>query len=175
MPSRKAQAAVIGDSDAPAEICSLAEAIGTMLARHGITLITGGGSGVMEAAGKGARNAAGITVGIIPGDSDMDANPSCSVVIPTGLGHARNIVTVLAGDFVIALGGAAGTMSEICFAWIHGKPILALENCDGWAARVASTRLDHRRPDPIIACKDLPELEEETLALCRKMGLEFIE
>ena len=140
---RAPQATLIGSSDASAETCSEAEAIGAMLAHLGITVITGGCGGVMEAASRGAREANGLTVGIIPSADMGEGNAWCSVVIASGLGHARNLLTSLSGDFLIALGGAAGTLSEICFAWMHGRPILTLKGSGGWADELAGRALDH--------------------------------
>ena len=156
---RRPQAAVIGDSDTPPDICSVAEQIGEMLGRLGIIVITGGRGGVMEAACRGALKAGGTTVGILPTSELNDANPWCSVVIPTGLGHARNVVNVLAGDFVIALGGSAGTLSEVCFAWIHGKPILTVKGCDAWLGKTG-TELDDRGTSSINVCEDIESLKK---------------
>jgi uncharacterized protein (TIGR00725 family) len=135
-----------------------------MLARLGITVVTGGRGGVMEAACRGALRAGGTTIGILPTSEMSDANAWCSVVIPTGFGHARNVVNVLAGDFVIALGTSAGTLSEVCFAWIHGRPILTVTGCDGWLEKVG-TELDHRGTSSIIECADIDELEKKVIAL----------
>jgi uncharacterized protein (TIGR00725 family) len=171
---RKAQATVVGDSDAPATTVEIAEEVGALLAKHGIVVVTGGRSGVMEAACRGAMKAGGLTVGIIPTEEHADANPWCTIVVPTGLSHARNALTVLAGDFVIALGGAAGTLSEISLAWIYNKPILTLQGSGGWADKLAGTSIDHRRTEPIISCSTLEQLESETLSICRKLNLEVV-
>lgn len=157
--TRRPQATVIGDSDAPPDLCSTAEQIGEMLARLGITVITGGRGGVMEAVCRGATKAGGTTVGILPSSEMNDANPWCSVVIPTGLGHARNVVNVLSGDLVIALGSSAGTLSEVCFAWIHGRPILTVKGYDRWLTN-SGTELDHRGTSSIIECADLESLRK---------------
>jgi len=167
---RRPQATVIGDSDASLEACKTAEMIGELLAKYGIAVITGGRTGIMEYACKGARKAGGLTIGILPSDNVNDANDWCTVVIPTGFGHARNVLTVLAGDFVVALGGAAGTLSEICFAWIYNKPILTLKGFEGWSERLGGTKLDHRRSEAIIVCKDLNELGKEILVICKKLN-----
>ena len=166
---RRRQATVIGDSDAPPEMCSVAEQIGEMLAGLGITVITGGRGGVMEAACRGAVKAGGTTVGILPSSEMNDANPWCSVVIPTGLGHARNVVNVLAGDFVIALGGSAGTLSEVCFAWINGKPILTVKGCDAWLGKIG-TELDDRGTSSIKVCEDLESLKEAVMLSVTNMS-----
>jgi len=165
--SRRPQATVIGDSDASPELCAVAEQVGDMLARLGITVVTGGRGGVMEAACRGASRAGGTTVGILPSPEMNDANPWCGVVIPTGLGAARNVVNVLAGDFVIALGRSAGTLSEVCFAWMHGKPILTLKGFDGWLEKTSS-ELDHRRSSTIIECSDLEELGSVVSRICNE-------
>lgn len=166
---RRPQAAVIGDSDAPPELCGVAEQIGEMLGRLGITVVTGGRGGVMEAACRGAARAGGMTVGILPSSEMSDANQWCGVVIPTGLGHARNVVNVLAGDFVIALGGSAGTLSEVCFAWIHGKPILTLKGCDGWLAKTGN-ELDQRSTSSIIECADVDATKQAVISICDSLS-----
>ncbi|MCS6951633.1 MAG: TIGR00725 family protein [Bryobacterales bacterium] len=158
-PPRPRQVTVIGDSDPPAATVQAAERVGAMLARLGLTLVTGGLGGVMEAASRGARSAGGLVVGILPSHRLEDANPWCTVVVPTGLGHARNALTVLAADLVIALGGGAGTLSEICFAWIHGRPILLLEGYGGWSDRLGGAPLDHRGTSRLQVCRSLEELE----------------
>ena len=98
---RPLQALVIGPSSAGRETLRVAEDIGRLLAARGITLVTGGRGGVMEAASRGAHQVGGLVVGILPGAGLEGANPWCTVVIPTGLGHARNAVNALAGDLVI--------------------------------------------------------------------------
>jgi uncharacterized protein (TIGR00725 family) len=158
---------VAGDSDAPPEACRVAEQVGALLARLGVTVITGGRGGAMEAACRGAREAGGLAVGLLPGESASEANAWCDVVIPTGLGHARNALTVLAGDFVVAVGASAGTLSEICLAWIHGKTVLTVRGVGGWAERLASTPLDGRGGSRIIVCEDLDRLRREIEARLR--------
>lgn len=132
-----------------------------MLARLGFVLITGGGPGIMEYASRGAQSSGGTTVGILPTSDPDGANSWCSVIIPTGLGHARNALTVLSADAVIAIGGSAGTLSELCFAWMYQKPIFSLAGFGGWADKLSSSPIDHRRRDSITMCKDVKALERE--------------
>lgn len=157
--ARRPQAVVIGDGDAAPAVLRLAEATGVLLAQLGVTAVTGGRTGVMEAASRGAAGAGGLSVGILPSADFDDANPWCSVVIPTGLGHARNAVTALAGDFVVVIGGGAGTLSEIAFAWMHARPILVLAGTGGWADAATSRPPDLRQTSTITACADLTALE----------------
>lgn len=156
---RPLQAAVIGDANPPAETVALAEQVGHMLARMGITVISGGLGGVMEGVSRGARQAGGWVVGIVPSHRLDEANPWCNVVLPTGMGHARNVLTVLAGDFVVAIGGGAGTLSELCFAWIHGRPIFTLQGSGGWADRLGEQPLDHRASSTIRRCATVSDLQ----------------
>lgn len=160
MSQRPLQVCLIGPSEAPPATLAAAEAIGVALAQRDITLITGGRGGVMEAASRGAHRAGGVTVGILPGRHHRDANPWCTVVIPTGLGDARNSLTALAGDLIIAIGGAAGTLSEISLGWVHGKAILGLTGYGGWTDELAGTSIDHRARPPIQRCGDLDSLLE---------------
>jgi uncharacterized protein (TIGR00725 family) len=97
-----------------------------MLAGLGYTVICGGGSGIMEAVCRGARNGGGRTVGILPGDNAGDANRFVDTVIVTGMGTSRNRIIALSGGVVIAVGGKYGTLSEIAFALQAGKPVCAI-------------------------------------------------
>lgn len=169
--TRRPQALVIGDSDAAAEQLRLADAVGALIARLGMTLVTGGRGGVMEAASRSAAIAGATVVSIVPSAQMEDANPWSSVVIPTGLGHARNAVTALAGDLAIVIGGGAGTLSEIAFAWIHGRPILALSGSGGWADATATSPPDARRSSTLTHCPDLAALENAIRGVCRERGL----
>jgi uncharacterized protein (TIGR00725 family) len=118
--------AVIGGDPAPQQALALAEAVGREIATRGHMLICGGRSGVMEAACKGASEAGGATIGVLP-DSDRSAmNPFVSIPIVTGLGRARNLVITLTAYAVIAVDGGYGTLSEIAFALQHGKPVAGL-------------------------------------------------
>jgi uncharacterized protein (TIGR00725 family) len=168
---RQPQAVVIGDSDAEASLLQLAEAVGGLLARLGLTVITGGRGGVMEAASHGAAAAGGLTIGITPSPHMGEANPWCSVVIPTGMGHARNAVTALAGDLLIVIGGGAGTLSELALAWIHERPILTLAHSGGWAEAIAHHPPDRRGTSVITPCSDLAALEAAIRCVCDERGL----
>jgi uncharacterized protein (TIGR00725 family) len=152
--SRAPQVVVIGDSRAPRPTLRTAEAIGRSIAELGATLVTGGRGGVMAAASRGARRAGGSVIGIVPSTAMDEGNRWCSVVIPTGLGHARNALTALAGDVVVAIGGGAGTLSELAFAWMHGRPIIVVEGSGGWADALARRGIDTRRSSTITAVAD---------------------
>ena len=119
------QIAVIGAVTSDDEEEHAAEDAGRLIAMAGAVLICGGRGGVMEAACRGAVGAGGVTVGILPGDV-CDANPFCTVIIPTGLGIARNAVVVSAARAIIAVGGAYGTLSEIAMALKLGRPVYGI-------------------------------------------------
>jgi len=127
MVERRMQIAVSGAGRCSEPVWQLAEEVGREIARHGAVLICGGLGGVMEAAARGARAAGGLTVGILPSYDSASANAWLDVVIPTGLGHARNVVVVASGDAVIALPGEQGTASEIALALKLQRCVIALE------------------------------------------------
>ncbi len=135
MPSRSApRIAVIGGSSAPPEVLRGAEAVGRELARAGAELVCGGLGGVMEAACRGAREAGGFTIGILPGEDRREANAWVSCAIPTGLGHFRNFLVVRAADGVIALPGASGTLSEAAMAITLGRRVVTVAgDAKGWS------------------------------------------
>jgi uncharacterized protein (TIGR00725 family) len=115
--------AVIGPGDEPTVA---AAEVGRLLAERGAMLVCGGRGGAMEAACRGAKEADGLTVGILPGSDRSGANPFVDVVLPTGLGEARNALVVGAADVVIAIGGGYGTLSEIALALKAGKRVIGL-------------------------------------------------
>jgi uncharacterized protein (TIGR00725 family) len=126
--SRRPQVSVIGPGSCDDPLWEKALEVGRGLADAGVTLVCGGMSGVMEAAAKGAAEAGGDVVGIVPVDDPGAANPHCTHVVATGIGHARNLAVVASGDAVVAVGGAWGTLAEIGFARKLGRTVVALES-----------------------------------------------
>ncbi len=121
------QVAVVGGGNCSPEVRDLARGLGRLLAERGHTVLCGGLGGVMEAVCGGAREAGGLTVGILPGEKE-DANRFVGITIATGMGHARNAIVVKSADAVIALPGEHGTLSEIALAIKMGKPVVSLES-----------------------------------------------
>ena len=121
---------VIGGTAATAEILRSAEETGRLIAERGCLLICGGMGGVMEAAAKGAREAGGATIGILPHTDRHEANAYIDVPIATGLGEGRNLVIVRAADLLIAVDGEYGTLSEIAFALKLKKTVIGLNTWD---------------------------------------------
>jgi len=120
-------AVIGGDSSAPRAVLPLAEAVGREIARRGHVLVCGGRGGVMEAACRGAREAGGHTIGILPGPDRSDANAYVEFPIVTNLGYARNAVVALSADALIAVDGSYGTLSEIALGLEQGKPVIGLQ------------------------------------------------
>jgi uncharacterized protein (TIGR00725 family) len=117
---------VIGGSRCSRRESELAEEVGAELARRGVTLICGGLTGVMAAACRGAHQAGGTTVGILPGTRREDANPYVDIPIVTTIGEARNVIVVCSGQAVIAIGGEYGTLSEVAYALRNKTPVVGL-------------------------------------------------
>jgi uncharacterized protein (TIGR00725 family) len=107
-----------------------AEAVGRLLAERGCTVVCGGLGEVMAAAARGAKSVGGTTIGILPGEDGAAANEWIDLVVVTGIGHARNLAVVASGQAVIAVGGRWGTLAEIGFARVLGRPVVILE--PGW-------------------------------------------
>ncbi len=149
---------MIGDSEADNRAVLLAQEVGSLIATLGYAVVTGGRGGIMEAANKGASQAGGLSIGILPSESFSKANKYCHIVIPTGLGHARNALTAMACDAIIAIGGGAGTLSELSFSWIHKKPIFVFPQFGGWAERMGNSKIDERSNQQIVACSSVEDL-----------------
>jgi len=156
---RKPQVAIIGASEATAQMLAIAEQAGRVVARVGAALVTGGRDGIMAAASRGCSQAGGVVIAVVPGVEMDEANTYSQYVIPTGLGWARNVITGIAGDVILVIGGAAGTLSEIAFAWMYDRPIVALSAAGGWSQKLAGQAIDHRRSDRIIDCAEVDQLE----------------
>ncbi len=145
---RKSTLAVIGDGavEAGNPTWSAAYEVGRLAVEAGMRVITGGLGGVMAAASQGARAAAayreGDVIGLLPGLDPDAANPWVDIAIATGLDHTRNALVANA-DAVVAVGGGAGTLSELSFAWIYDRLIIAL-SLPGWSGELAGRRLDAR-------------------------------
>jgi hypothetical protein len=146
--------AVVGPSTATVEEEQRAEEIGRLLAAHGVVVVCGGLGGVMEAVARGASDAGGTVVGILPGNDRAAANPHVSVALATGMGEMRNAVVVRAADVVIAVGGAYGTLSEIALALRTGVAVVGLGTWD--LADVIDA------PDPAAAVALAVELASST-------------
>jgi uncharacterized protein (TIGR00725 family) len=140
--------AVIGGGSCPQEDAARARRVGRLLAERGYVVLTGGLGGVMEAASRGAKEAGGLTVGVLPGFSDGDANPFVDVVLTSGLSEARNLIVATSGRAVVAVGGGLGTLSEIAFALKHGRAVIGL---DTWLLA------EHRVPGEGVLVVESPD------------------
>lgn len=118
---------VIGAGSCNAAIAQLATEVGRGIARRGALLICGGLAGVMTAAARGAKEAGGTTVGILPGGDTNAANPYIDFPVATNMGQARNAIIVQTAAVLIAVSGGYGTLSEIAFALKLKKPVVALQ------------------------------------------------
>lgn len=150
---------VIGGSSESENVLKLAYEVGRLIAQADCILVCGGLGGVMEAAAKGAKEGGGLTVGILPTGSRLDANPYIDIAIATNMGHARNAIIAHTCDALIAVGGKFGTLSEIGFGLALGKPVISL--CS-W--QVSPEIVVAQNPSQAVA----KALEAANQARCRK-------
>jgi len=137
---------VIGGGSAGITHYRKAEEVGRLIALRGWMLVCGGLGGVMEAAARGAHEAGGVTIGLLPGNDRDSANQFITIPITTGLGEGRNLLIVRTADLLIAVGGEYGTLSEIALALKTGKPVIGLETWDIPGVIHATT------PEDALAC-----------------------
>jgi uncharacterized protein (TIGR00725 family) len=121
---------VAGSGTAAGELYELAREVGRLVAERGGIVVCGGLSGVMEAAARGATEAGGTAIGILPDEDRGRANAYLSYSVASGAGQARNLAVVCSGDVVIAVGGEYGTLSEMGLAKKVGRPVVALRSWD---------------------------------------------
>jgi len=120
------QIAVVGRGRCGPAAARVARAVGREVAAAGAILVCGGRGGVMAAAAAGAAAGGGLVLGILPSADPRTGNRWLTVRVPSGLGHARNALVAAAGDAMIALDGAHGTLSEVALARVLGRPVVGL-------------------------------------------------
>lgn len=150
--ARKRQILVIGHNDngCTPEHEKIAYEVGTEIAKSDSVLISGGLGGVMRASCHGAHDAGGLTIGIIPQGEHSFANEFCDVVVPSGMGLTRDFLNALSADGIIIIGGGSGTLSEVCAAYMHKRPMVAIRKTGGTADLYADKYVDHRENVKII-------------------------
>jgi len=148
---------VIGGGAVSPQVAGIAEEVGREIARQGAVLVCGGLGGVMEATCRGASNEGGLTIGILPGNSRLDANPYVKIPIVTGFGYARNVAVVKSAQAIIAIDGSYGTLSEIGHALQSGIPVIGLNT---W-----SLSIDGKADDSIIIADSPKDAVNKALEL----------
>lgn len=137
---------VIGTANASEREYETALDVGRRIARQGWTLVCGGLSGVMEGASRGAHEAGGVVVGILPTGSIDDANQFVTIPIATNMGHARNAIIAHTAEMLVAVGGGFGTLSEIALGRKLGKPVFAIgswEIAEARSVKDAQTAIEY--------------------------------
>ncbi len=128
MRRQKITISVIGGHDIDKKVEQLAHDIGKIIAEVGAVLVCGGLDGAMSAASRGAKEAGGITIGILPGLDKEDANEHIDIALPSSIGFARNAMVACSADIIVALPGSHGTSSEISYGIVYKRPIIDLGN-----------------------------------------------
>jgi uncharacterized protein (TIGR00725 family) len=160
-PIRKPQVCVLGSAEPGSTAYELAGQAGALLAKHGITLVSGCGSPATRVAAERAVAAGGLVLSIVPPDEMPPADWPATVVVPCGMGDARNLLMALSGDACLVIGGRAGTISEVCLAWLHKRPLLPLVGCGGWSDALPSNPPDERQNSAILPWGSMAELENQ--------------
>ena len=164
---RRPQVSVLGSADPGSDAYERAGEAGSLLAALGITVVSGCGSPATRFAAERAIAAAGIVLSIVPPDHMPSPDWPATVVVPCGMGDARNLLMALSGDACIVVGGRAGTISEVCLAWLHKRPLLPLIGCGGWSDGLLANPPDERMNSLILPWANAAELE----AQLRLLGL----
>jgi uncharacterized protein (TIGR00725 family) len=162
---RRPQVSILGSAEPGSEAFERAAQAGTLLAGLGITVVSGCGSPATRVAAERAIAAGGTVLSIVPPGEMPSADWPATVVVPCGMGDARNLLMALSGDACIVIGGRAGTISEVCLAWLHKRPLLPLMGCGGWSDGLLANPPDERKNAPILPWTSTSELEAQLVAL----------
>lgn len=162
---RKPQVCVLGSAEPGSAAYKLAGEAGEALAKLGLTVVSGCGSPATRVAAERAMQANGLVLSIVPPDEMPPPDWPASVVVPCGMGDARNLLMALAGDACIVIGGRAGTKSEVHLAWLHKRPLLPLVGCGGWSDELPSNPPDERANSQILPWSSVEELCQNLRAL----------
>lgn len=162
MDQPKLQVGIIGSAGGeeypkrkPAQkVYKIAKAIGQMVAEKGAVVICGGKGGIMESACQGAKDAKGITVGVVAGNNRGTCNKFVDVEVVSGaVNCSEESLIVSMSDALIIIGGGAGTLQEITTAYRNNKPMVAITCVDGWGKKLANTYLDDRKKIKILSAQ----------------------
>jgi uncharacterized protein (TIGR00725 family) len=156
---RRPQVCVLGSAEPGSAAYEMAGAAGEALAVLGITVVSGCGSPATRFAAERALRANGLVLSIVPPDQMPPADWPATVVVPCGMGDARNLLMALAGDACIVIGGRAGTKAEVHLAWLHQRPLLPLVGCGGWSDDLPSHPPDDRASSRILPWSTVAELQ----------------
>jgi uncharacterized protein (TIGR00725 family) len=164
---RKPQVCVLGSAEPGSPAYDLAGQAGEALAKLGITLVSGCGSPATRIAAERAIQANGLVLSIVPPDQMPPPDWPATVVVPCGMGDARNLLMALAGDACIVIGGRAGTKSEVHLAWLHKRPLLPLVGHGGWSDELPANPPDERENSRILPWRSVADLKAalQTLGL----------
>lgn len=162
---RRSQVCVLGSAEPGSSAYHLAGKAGELLAKLGITVVSGCGSPATRVAAEQALQAGGLVLSIIPPDEMPPADWPATVVVPCGMGDARNLLMALAGDACIVIGGRAGTKSEVHLAWLHKRPLLPLVGCGGWSDELPANPPDERGNSLILPWSSIDELQSNLRSL----------
>ena len=158
----------VADETMSSNALKIAEHVGALIAQHNAVLLCGGRGGIMEAACKGAQNQKGITIGILP-ESKTEANPYVDIALPSGMGNRRNFLVVNMSDAIIAIGGRWGTLNEITFSAIIGKPLVLLKTTGGCVDMLCKSTFLQTHPNAHIATS-AEEAVEIAFSLIKNIG-----
>jgi uncharacterized protein (TIGR00725 family) len=163
---RRTVVGVMGGSVATDETMAGARELGRLIAANGWVLLSGGRpTGVMQASVSGAREAGGLTVGVLYEEDRKKAADDLDLVLPTGMGAGRNIINVLSSDVVVACRGSGGTLSEIALALRFARPVVLLDFDPGAAF------LDAAAPDARWSLAATPaQAVEQVQGFLRELG-----
>lgn len=167
---RKLQIAVLGASKAicTKKMYTYAERAGELLAQKDCIVLTGGGLGVMEAAMKGAKKYGGLTLAVLPWEDHYHVNEYADVVVATGIGWSRDAINLNSCDGALVVGGGAGTLNEVTYAYLAAKPTVCITPSGGMAKQISDSYFDVRKTVKIHGAKNAEEAVEKLLKLIEK-------
>ncbi len=152
----KTKVGVMGSAEAvtATTLREKAVALGKAIASRKVILLSGATTGLVYQAGKAAREAGALHIGVSPAGDEREhieryelPLDACSAIIYTGFGlKGRNVVLVRSCDVVLFIAGSIGSLNEFTIAYDEGKVIGCLTGTGGVADEIKQVVSTFQKP-----------------------------
>src|SRR5437773_3156815 len=154
--------------------------VGELLADAGLTICTGGYSGVMEAASRGAHERGGRVLGITMNQFKSQPNRYLTEKVPSEHFYERLQRLITQSDGYVALRGGMGTVTELSLVWnklqtrvLEPRPLVLLGDC--WPPVVQEWQRQLVVSDDDVRILDFAGTPEEAVSIIKEKSPQIMQ